>query len=278
MLGNTPFVSSVDSGNFVASLYTLHTGAMDVARKPLLRPQSFAGLRTSSRMLRKEKKLWSSLQGFTYPSESMSIVDRLTGCPGPGRRWPLPILRRPAQRPSVVPGGAARRVDAIFALLHDYLPWACRSSGRSSPIAQLSLDDKSYTLTIKDALPFAEALGARLLRVHNVLKEDRSLALAAERLRALLPAAMQHLRTLFADLGAVEQDAARIAEDTDFSVLVNRDRQILSIGYERGAPHIHTASYDMIASEARIATFLAIARGDLPHQSWYKLARDHTYA
>jgi hypothetical protein len=34
----------------------------------------------------------------------------------------------------------------------------------------------------------------------------------------------------------------------------------------------------MIASEARIATFLAIARGDLPHQSWYKLSRDHTYA
>ncbi len=112
----------------------------------------------------------------------------------------------------------------------------------------------------------------------NVLNEDRSLAILADRLRALLPAAMQNLRTLFANLGAVEQDAARIAEDTDFSVLVNPDRQILSIGYERGAPQIHTASYDMIASEARIATFLAIARGDLPHQSWYKLARDHTYA
>jgi hypothetical protein len=34
----------------------------------------------------------------------------------------------------------------------------------------------------------------------------------------------------------------------------------------------------MIASEARIATFLAITRGDLPQHSWAKLARDHTYA
>ena len=89
---------------------------------------------------------------------------------------------------------------------------------------------------------------------------------------------MQNLRTLFANLGAVEQDAERIAEDTDFAFLVDPDRQILSIGYEQGAPRIHQASYDMIASEARIATFLAIARGDLPHQSWYKLARDHTHA
>jgi len=37
-------------------------------------------------------------------------------------------------------------------------------------------------------------------------------------------------------------------------------------------------SYDLFASEARIATFLAIARGDLQLQSWFKLEREHTYA
>ena len=41
---------------------------------------------------------------------------------------------------------------------------------------------------------------------------------------------------------------------------------------------MHEACYDMMASEARIATFLAIARGDLPVQSWSKLSRDHTCA
>ena len=35
--------------------------------------------------------------------------------------------------------------------------------------------------------------------------------------------------------------------------------------------------YDLIASEARIATFLAIARGDLPPQSWLKLGREYTH-
>ncbi len=38
----------------------------------------------------------------------------------------------------------------------------------------------------------------------------------------------------------------------------------------------HEACYDLVASEARIATFLAIARGDLLQQSWGKLGRDHT--
>ena len=41
---------------------------------------------------------------------------------------------------------------------------------------------------------------------------------------------------------------------------------------------MHQACYDMLASEARIATFLAVARGELPQQSWFKLARDYTYA
>jgi hypothetical protein len=45
-----------------------------------------------------------------------------------------------------------------------------------------------------------------------------------------------------------------------------------------GAQKRHEACYDLIASEARIATFLAIARGDLHQQSWYKLGRDHTLA
>ena len=46
----------------------------------------------------------------------------------------------------------------------------------------------------------------------------------------------------------------------------------------RAQRQLHEACYDMMASEARIATFLAIARGDLTPQSWYKLGRDHTCA
>lgn len=287
LLGNTPFVSSVDSGNFVASLYTLHTGAMDLARKALLRPQLFSGLRAYARLLRKEKKLWAALPGFSLPSDSASTSDWIAWLPGaqtllaeaaatasvPERdRWWLMEMRR--------------RVDALLTLLQDYLPWALPEFSPLRSIATLALDEKSFTLPIKDALPFAEALGTRLLRAQNLLgadpnqdrDQDRELAILADNLRALLPAAMQNLRTLFANLSAVEQDAERIAEQTDFAFLRDPDRQILSIGYERGAPKIHSAGYDMIASEARIATFLAIARGDLPHQSWYKLARDHTYA
>ena len=41
---------------------------------------------------------------------------------------------------------------------------------------------------------------------------------------------------------------------------------------------IHNSSYDLFASEARLAVFLAIAHGDLPLQSWFRLEREQAYA
>ncbi|MGH9561409.1 MAG: glucoamylase family protein, partial [Terracidiphilus sp.] len=50
-LDASPFVSSVDSGNLVASLFTLHAGALSLAAKPLLTSDLFDGLATHLRVL-----------------------------------------------------------------------------------------------------------------------------------------------------------------------------------------------------------------------------------
>ena len=277
-LGPTPFISSVDSGNLVASLLTLHTGAMDVAQKSLLRPQMFIAFRILWRLLRREKKLWSAVSHLSLPGESADMTEWIAWLPTaqgalaeacdraagpPHETWWLTEMRR--------------RAEALAAMLRDYLPWALPRFRPLHADSQLLMEEKDFAFTIKDALPYAEALGNRLLHA-RAASGGHALVELAEELRVLLQPAMHNLRTLFAALGAVEQDAARLADETDFGFLVLPDRMILSIGYEKGAARIHEAAYDMIASEARIATFLAIARGDLPHQSWYKLSRDHTYA
>ena len=101
----------------------------------------------------------------------------------------------------------------------------------------------------------------------------------AEQLRDSLPAADENLRKLAAV-------AARHCNRTPSAWRRKRslpssfipDTQILSIGYDARSAKSHEACYDMLASEARIATFLAVARGDLPQESWFKLAREHAYA
>ncbi len=94
----------------------------------------------------------------------------------------------------------------------------------------------------------------------------------------MLPGATGKLQELVAGIRAISHDAERLAEETDFTFLADPDRQILSIGFDMGKRKVHEACYDMLASEARIATFIAVARGDLPQQSWFKLGRDYARA
>jgi hypothetical protein len=64
----------------------------------------------------------------------------------------------------------------------------------------------------------------------------------------------------------------------DFAFLLQKGRMLLSIGYEVESRKLHSACYDLLSSEARIAAFVAIAKGDVPQQVWFKLGRTHTMA
>ncbi len=76
----------------------------------------------------------------------------------------------------------------------------------------------------------------------------------------------------------MEQAVDRLIEATDFSFLVCPGRQVLAVGYDSAKHHLTNSCYDLFASEARLATFLAVAQGNLPQRSWFKLDREHTSA
>ena len=67
-----------------------------------------------------------------------------------------------------------------------------------------------------------------------------------------------------------------IAEVTDFTILYNNKRQLFSIGYDREKDIMNDCFYDLLASEARAASFIAIAKGDVKQNHWFKLGRSLT--
>ena len=62
----------------------------------------------------------------------------------------------------------------------------------------------------------------------------------------------------------------------DFSLLFDADRQLLSIGYRVSEGALDQSYYDLLASEARLASFVAIAKGDVPTRHWFHLGRTVT--
>src|SRR5205807_5566092 len=78
-------------------------------------------------------------------------------------------------------------------------------------------------------------------------------------------------------LADMARRAGAIADGMSFAFLYDPQRRILSIGYRladaSGPGRLDPSYYDLLASEARLASFIAIARGELPQAHWFHLGR-----
>ena len=64
----------------------------------------------------------------------------------------------------------------------------------------------------------------------------------------------------------------------EFGFLYDRSRSLFAIGYRSGSPTLDPSYYDLLASEARLASFMAVARGEVPVEHWFRLGRALTRA
>ncbi|MDQ5847380.1 MAG: hypothetical protein M3544_00225, partial [Pseudomonadota bacterium] len=68
------------------------------------------------------------------------------------------------------------------------------------------------------------------------------------------------------------QQAGELAQQ-EYDFLFDADRQLLAIGYNVTESRRDASYYDLLASEARAASFVAIAQDELPQESWFALGR-----
>lgn len=68
----------------------------------------------------------------------------------------------------------------------------------------------------------------------------------------------------------------RTIQNTDFSKLYDFEKRIFSIGYNIEENKLTDSYYDLLASEARTASLVAIAKKDIPYKHWYNLSRTLT--
>jgi cyclic beta-1,2-glucan synthetase len=146
-----------------------------------------------------------------------------------------------------------------------------------------------------DALAMRERLETLLLQAVNV--RDIAEALTEERgaggdtpLLRLATMLHENVAGLARDLGA-DPSATPAVDDLDarlaglaararafalameFGFLVEPDRQLLTIGYRVVEREQDSSCYDLLASEARLTSYMAIAKGDLPVRHWFRLGR-----
>jgi cyclic beta-1,2-glucan glucanotransferase len=80
------------------------------------------------------------------------------------------------------------------------------------------------------------------------------------------------------DLEHIATIAGELVDEMDFGFLYQARKKALSVGFDTSAGRLEPSSYDLLASESRMAAFVAIAKGDVPQECWFALGRKHTIA
>ena len=250
------YVSAVDSGNLAGSLLTLQAGLAELKNQPVLTASTFTGLQDTLQVL----------------------VEHLPASPDPELAQKIQSLQhtlhaysRPQPTPTELPLAAADGLLEAMQLASAEL------------LASLPEDADG------ELVYWAQVLEQQC----RAMREDLRVLVAEPRQFAGIPTLaglareprVADARPLPADYAAAEQrlcliddllQRCRALAAMDFEFLYETNCGLLSIGYDVGERRRDPSCYDLLASEARLTSFLLIAEGQVPQKHWFSLGRQLT--
>ena len=265
------FVSTVDSGNLVASLLTLKGGCQELLQKPLLSAALLNGyadhlcaLADLGAVSRRVAHALESRNGVHWLELLLSAVP--ISISGPGKKGEANADRAWFAGQA---NGLTAQVDRALA---DYCPWLLSefTALRDDPgVGPLLKCDEVAIARLPECI---EQLRVKLEVSISLGMENCGLR---KQLLQRLPEARLNALRLVEELRSIVAQCERLLREMDFAFLLDKRRKLLSIGYDAEAGRVNAACYDLLASEARIAAFIAVAKDDIPQQSWFQMSRSH---
>ena len=98
-------------------------------------------------------------------------------------------------------------------------------------------------------------------------------AQTASKLTKALEQSARASSDMLSRLSRLARRCDQIVAEMDFSFLFNVERKLFTIGYNVTASRADDSYYDLLASEARLASFVGIAKGDVPQEHWFRMGR-----
>jgi cyclic beta-1,2-glucan synthetase len=274
------YISTVDSGNLAGHLLTLRQGLLALPDGSILPSRLFDGLSDAFRIVVEEA------DGET-PAPLAQFQKDLEAATGayPGDLAAARIaLERLAMRVPHIAGSVAAAAEGNANEWAEALARQCHAA-----LDELKL--LAPWLWLSDAPVGLNELLSNLNAVPSLSElarlEAETMPAVARRL-AEAPGAEERrwlgeLRPLLAlasgrateRIAAIERLAAQSAEmaQMQYDFLYDKARHLLTIGYNVDELRQDSSYYDLLASEARLCTFVAIAQGQVPQESWFALGR-----
>ncbi len=256
------YISTVDSGNLAGHLIALRQACLAIPDDPVFDGRTWQALDTALALAGERLRELASpgpngappRRGFVAAAEEKLQAAGAALAAAVARGTPAALTETiaPALRQARDAVAAAAPTPGAAESATEWLDWSLRLIGQHAPAL--------------DGLEVPPLVG----------RDGRSLTRSEtwRRLAARSDAAAQ----LVARLQAVADRAYAYALEMDFSFLYDESRALFSIGYQPSAHALDRSYYDLLASEARLASFVAVAKNDVPVDHWFRLGRGLTHA
>ncbi|WP_416224001.1 GH36-type glycosyl hydrolase domain-containing protein [Thiohalophilus sp.] len=242
------YVSSVDSGNLAGCLLTLQAGLAELKDQPVLSSNALQGLQDTLQVFAEQLPA----------SSDPDLANRITSL----QDTLCSLTQNGSLRTLAGAGHALDEIHRVGGELVDWLPADSDIDGERVYWARAfdrqcrALRDELRLLVCEPQHFSTIPTLAELAGAHAKVTGARS-SVAAERL-GVIDDLVQRCRALAA---------------MDFDFLYDAACGLLAIGYDVGERRRDPSCYDLLASEARLASFLLIAQGQLPQKHWFSLGR-----
>ncbi|MEP6894745.1 MAG: glucoamylase family protein, partial [Chloroflexota bacterium] len=301
------YVSTVDSGNLAACLITLKQGCLALNNAALFDNKRWKGLLVILDILAEilqaleKNTLQAPLESFeveltriyervnaieNQPSEWLKTLVWLSG--EGWERVARRILKLLESHPHLQ-SESLTELQLYLDLMHHHLldmqrslslfaPWLSRMD---SPILQTPAGEE-FKASLPTELPTlgnAAEIYQQIktaLRSFKALPQDQATHEWCQKLDGDLSAALVLIPQLLNHFQDLADQANASLTSMDFRFLFSERRRVFHIGHNVGNERLDPSYYDLMASEARIASLVAIAKGDVPYSHWQHLGRPVT--
>jgi len=274
------YISTVDSGNFIGHLITLAQGLLTMKDKKIVTASSFEGLLDEIRILMEKAKIPGlpeleqelSTQYYLH-LENLSATKKYAA----ELEKQLTAIFLPMDADPVNESGwwiqkFFSHVETINKNLNTLVPWHLLPPTPAK--FENIIPELPGIPTIKQLSKIEKSLLNRinlLYQPDNTTTENDWL----NNYRDSITASGQRAREIILMAEQLAENCNQLAT-VDYDFLYDRSQHLLSIGYNAEEHRKDNGYYDLLASEARLTTFVAIAQGKLPQQSWFALGRQLT--
>ncbi len=274
---NPKYISTVDSGNLAGHLLTMRQGLLELLSQPVMSAKCIEGLQDTVGVLEEY------MRGSAQVKKLKEYLEVLMQAPPETLETLKFAFDKLVQDATEIQNITAGQQNA------DIVWWTQALTGQCKKLS----DDLNFLAPWLALIPYpqgiahllslsviptlselAEADTSIFAEIDSLQKEGKNVPEngLTDGLKAAITLAATNARARIAAIRALA-DKCNDYADMEYDFLHDKSKHLLVIGYNVDDNRLDAGSYDLLASEARLCTFVAIAQGKLPQESWFALGR-----